>query len=67
MDDCIEVRYRWKVDVENFNMRVKVTTSKSGFDFIYPESAWKTITIHGVKAKDFKVDTNRFFIKVSVQ
>ncbi|MEP7375902.1 MAG: M1 family metallopeptidase [Chitinophagaceae bacterium] len=64
--DQLEVQYRWKTDVKDFNMPVKVTTTKSGFDFIYPESDWKVITLNGMKQKNFKVDIDGFLIKVSV-
>ena len=48
-------------------MPIKVTAKKNGFDFIYPEYVWKTITLDGVKQKAFKVDTNGFWVRVTVQ
>ncbi len=63
-EDKLEVQYCWKTDVSDFNMPIKVTTTKNGLGFIYPESAWKTITLNGMKQKDFKVDTDGFLVKV---
>ena len=65
--DELEVQYRWKANVSGFNMPVKVLTTKNEFDFIYPESVWKTTTLKGMKQKHFKVDTDGFLVKVSVQ
>lgn len=65
--DNLEVQYRWKTDVSDLNMPVKVTTAKNAYNFIYPESAWKTIMLNGIKQKGFKVDTDGFLVKVSVQ
>jgi hypothetical protein len=66
-EDKLEVQYRWKTDVNDFNMPVKVTTTKNRFDFIYPGSVWKSMTLNGMKQKDFKVDTDGFLVKVAVQ
>lgn len=63
-EDKLEVQYRWKADVSDFNMPIKVTTTKNGVRFIYPEPVWKTITLNGMKQKDFKVDTDGFLVKV---
>lgn len=63
-EDKLEIQYRWKTDVNGFTMPIKVTTTKNGFGFIYPESVWKTITLNGMKQKDFKVDTDGFLVKV---
>ena len=51
--DELEIQYRWKADVSGFNMPVKVTTSKNRFDFIYPQSDWKTISIKRNETKRF--------------
>ena len=47
-------------------MPIKVTTKKNEYNFIYPGSVWKTITLEGMKQKGFKVDIDGFLIKVSV-
>lgn len=65
-EDKLEVQYRWKTDVSGFKMPIKTTTAKNEFGFIYPEPVWKTITLNGVKQKDFKVDTDGFLVKVII-
>lgn len=61
--DELEVQYCWKADVRGFNMPVKVTTAKNGYDFIYPEAGWKTMRLKGMKEQYFKVDTESFLVK----
>lgn len=65
--DDLQVQYRWEANTSGFNMPVKVTMSKNVFDFIYPSADWQTITLKGMKQKDFKADTENFLIKLSVQ
>jgi len=65
--DDLELQYRWKADVNGFNMPIKVTTTKNGFDFLYPESEWKTTRLKGIKQKDFKVEKDGFLVNVSMQ
>ena len=59
------VKYRWNVAVEKFDMRVKVTTSKNIYAFIYPTKDWKNLDLDDMKITDFKVDTDNFYIDVS--
>lgn len=61
----LEVRYRWKADVPSFNMPVKVTTAPQRMAFVYPTTAWKTLTLKNMKADDFEVDKDHFFIDVA--
>jgi hypothetical protein len=64
--DELEIDYRWKTDVRDFNMPVKVTTSKTQSSFIYPEDEWKSMKLQGMTRKTFKVHTSDFLIKVNV-
>jgi len=61
----LQVGYRWKTDVNDFNIPIKVTAKKDKFDFIYPTAQWQTIQIDNMSKDDFKVDTDGFFIKVT--
>lgn len=58
------VKYRWQANVRDFRMPVKVTTSAGHFEFIYPTSSWKTITLQNITSADFEVDEDGFFIDV---
>ncbi|MGD8428251.1 MAG: M1 family metallopeptidase, partial [Balneolaceae bacterium] len=57
------LHYRWKADVNNFDMPVKVTLSKGRFSFIYPTPKWKKKRLSLDNKADFRVDKN-FYIKV---
>jgi hypothetical protein len=58
------VKYRWNADVEKFNMPVKVTTTQNVYSFIYPTREWKELSLTNMKAKEFNVATDQFYIAV---
>lgn len=60
----LTVKYRWKADVAQFRMPVRISTSRGQLGFIYPESSWKTITLASMQPEDFEVDEDRFYIAV---
>lgn len=59
----LEYHYRWKADVAGFDMPIRATVSKKGFDWIYPTTEWQMMTIRKMSKYDFKVETDRFYIK----
>lgn len=58
------IEYRWKADVENFDMPVKATTGIGVREFIYPTTQWQTLEMPNLSQKNFKVAEDLFFIKV---
>lgn len=58
------VSYKWIADVKDFRMPVKVTKAKDTFDFIYPTTSWKTITLPNMTPDEFEVDELRFYVNV---
>ena len=57
--------YRWKADVEGFDMPVRVKLpGSSTFSYIYPETKAKTLKIKD-KVEGLKVDEDGFYIKIS--
>jgi len=60
------VRYKWNADVKDFKMPLKVTTSPTHFEFIYPTTSWQTLKLKNFDPKDFKVDEDEFLCKVKV-
>jgi aminopeptidase N len=59
-----KLSYRWVADVKDFDMPVKVSIKKSGFDLIYPTTKWKQVSLdHTISTDTFKVDPN-FYINV---
>lgn len=55
-------RYRWRADVKNFRMPVKVTTSPKVFAFIHPTSEWQTLDLGGMDPKEFRYAEEWFYI-----
>ncbi len=64
--DETNIRYRWKTDVADFRMPVKVTTSKNKYEFIYPTIEWNSLIIKGLDPADFKAAENLFYIKTKI-
>lgn len=56
-----QLHYRWNNTIPGFQMPVKVTLAEGKYAFIRPVDSWKTIA---VKAKDFKVDTENFYVNI---
>ena len=57
------LKYRWKADVEGFDMPIKVTTGNDGYSWIHPVTdKWKSTDISLAKGTEFSIDKN-FYIK----
>jgi aminopeptidase N len=55
--------YRWKADVDHFDMPLNVTLTDGNYTFIYPSSdRWKRRDLALKNIGDFKIDKN-FYIK----
>ncbi|WP_440999783.1 M1 family metallopeptidase [Fodinibius sp. SL11] len=55
--------YRWKADIEHFDMPLKVTLANDSYTFIYPSSdRWKRSELHLTSADSFKIHKD-FYIK----
>jgi len=65
--DEVTARYRWKADVADFKMPIKVTTSKNKFEFIYPTPDWQTTELGGIHPDDFKVAEDLFYVDVKLK
>jgi aminopeptidase N len=60
----LEVKYKWEADVAGFRMPIKVTLARDSLGFIYPTTDWQTMTLKGMAATDFHVDTVEFYAEV---
>jgi len=60
----INARYRWRADVADFKMPVKVITALGKYEFIYPTTEWKTTKLSLSDPKEFKVAEDLFLIDV---
>lgn len=63
----ISARYRWRADVPEFHMPVKVTTAEGVYAFIYPTTEWQTSDLGAIDPAHFRVATDRFFVKVDLR
>ena len=62
---ALVVKYRWRADVPNFRMPIRVTKTENYYDFITPTTGWQTMTLPNLTADDFEVDEIRFYVKVA--
>jgi aminopeptidase N len=58
------VKYRWHTNVSAFHMPVKVGETSDKFQFIYPTTQWKAMSVKNLTADDFVVDTDNFYIDI---
>jgi aminopeptidase N len=57
-----KLSYRWKTDVENFDMPVKVTLKPGSYQLIYPTNQWKVVNTDArINKQTFAVDPD-FYI-----
>ncbi|MGH7451446.1 MAG: M1 family aminopeptidase, partial [bacterium] len=56
------VAFRWKAEVEDFNMPVKVRVNGKAH-FIYPTAQWKSESLSGVAKENWQVATDLFYIE----
>lgn len=64
--DKVTARYRWRADVKDFKMPVKVTMAKNKYEFIYPTTRWKTTQLGDIDPRDFRVAEELFFVDVKL-
>jgi aminopeptidase N len=60
----LQLQYRWKADVKDFRMPVKVTTARNSYAFVYPTENWQSLSLPSMNEKDFKVDLDEFYVDV---
>ena len=65
--DDVVANYRWKANVEGFNMSVKVTTAQGKFETIYPTMKNQSIELDGIHPDDFRVAEEQFLIDVNIR
>ena len=60
----LELHYRWSNTISGFEMPIKVTLAKGIYDFISPTKSWQIIDLNFSNPDDFKIQTDKFLIKV---
>ena len=63
----VTATYRWKTDVKNFDMPVKVTTGPGKWAIIYPTTKSQTIDLHGLHPDNFQAAEDQFYIDVKIR
>ncbi len=59
--------YKWKADVENFAMPIKVTSSPGNMELIYPNTnEYKKLDLNGLDPNEFKIAEDQFFVDVEI-
>ena len=59
-----KVSYRWKADVEGFDMPLQYVGKKGKKEWIKPTTEWQTKTVKGVKLKDFTFNNRQFYYRL---
>jgi aminopeptidase N len=62
----INARYRWKADIPDFDMPLKVTTAPGVWGWIKPTTSWQTAQLDLRDPADFRVAEDLFYIDTSI-
>jgi len=63
----LKCRYRWRADVKDFRMPVRVTTTPGKFAFIHPTTEWQTMDLGSMDPKEFRYDEDWFYIDTQIR
>ncbi len=63
----VSMQYKWNADVTDFRMPVKVTTSKSQFEFIYPTTEDQTMELNEMALEDFQIAEDLFYVNLNLR
>jgi aminopeptidase N len=64
--DSAGVRYRWKADVQNFQMPVRLLVAGRRPELITPTASWQTMRLAGVRPGDLGVAEDLYYIDLKV-
>ncbi len=64
--DSVSVRYRWKADVQNFQMPVRLSIAGRLPQLITPTTSWQTMRMAGVRPGDFGIAEDLYYIDLKV-
>ena len=60
-------RYRWRADVKDFRMPLKVTISPGSFAMIHPTTVWQTLDLGTMDPKQFRYAEEWFYIDAQIR
>ncbi len=58
------LKYRWKADVVDFKMPVKMFFEKENSEFIYPSPVWKEMELPSMDILDLNIDMDEFYVAI---
>jgi aminopeptidase N len=62
----VTARYRWKADVKEFKMPIRVTTGKGQWGWITPTTEWQTMNLGDLAPEDFAIEKDCFYVDVKL-
>jgi aminopeptidase N len=63
----LSCRYRWRAEVKDFHMPVRVTTSPGTFSFIRPTTDWQTMELGTMDPRQFRYADDWFYIDAQIR
>lgn len=61
----LTLRYHWKNVVDGFEMPVKATLTRSGYETLTPVKGWRVIDLNYLDKKEFKILADHYLIETS--
>ena len=65
--DVVTASYRWKADVDDFRMPLKVTIAPGKMEVIHPTKKWQTMDLEGLPMVDFNIAQDQYFINLKIR
>jgi aminopeptidase N len=64
--ESLTARYRWKAEVQDFKMPVKVTVAENDYQFIHPTTSWQTMPLSPARPENFKIADELFYVDLTL-
>jgi aminopeptidase N len=64
--DDATARYRWKADVKEFRMPVRVTLEPEKYSWIRPTTGWQEVKLRGVSPTEFRIAQECFYANLNL-
>ena len=62
----VTARYRWKADVKEFRMPVRVTLEPETYSWIRPTTGWQEVKLRGVSPTEFRIAQECFYANLNL-
>ena len=63
----LRCRYRWRADVKDFRMPIRVTTAPGKLAFIRPTAEWQAMDLGSMDPREFRVDEEWFYVDTQIR